>query len=366
MPGAPKAEQTSIVTLSLKAKKDEELRVVDYDFRERSPEERTPAPQGFLTALMSREQVAERIGVVDAAGSFFELLEVLVSGPTDEEFAALSLRRVTADLTYGTPADAVAPETESLVFAGGQTGDKTWFVKRRGRASLACTLELTYEFGRDGTVDGDSLTYRAGPREHTGRALSIRPYDDVAVLAVEVGRGRLPDSVRDVDVALDYADAASGFTAHQQLRLPPGEPQPLAQRRWQVRSRSAQDLSYTMTATLVFDDATVLALPPQRTAESLVRVNGRFRGTRMLLVQPNVTSPELTSIVVDVAYDDPGAGYFRRFQRMLTATAPVPADGQAPPPPAWQPVTLSWPILDAARQRALRADDHRRRARRHQ
>ena len=66
----------------------------------------------------------ERIHHVDLASPFFELLEVLVTGPSDEEFAALSLRGVTAELTYGRPGGptsggTVPPETESLLFRPG-------------------------------------------------------------------------------------------------------------------------------------------------------------------------------------------------------------------------------------------------------
>src|SRR6185312_13455374 len=73
IPGAPpgQAPKTSIVTLSLKAKREEELRVVDYDFSERSPEERTHAPQGFLATLLSKDEVAARTHRVDLASDFF-------------------------------------------------------------------------------------------------------------------------------------------------------------------------------------------------------------------------------------------------------------------------------------------------------
>ncbi|HEX2705251.1 MAG TPA: hypothetical protein VHM65_05795, partial [Candidatus Lustribacter sp.] len=80
-----------------------------------------------------------------------------------------------------------------------------------------------------------------------------------------------------------------------------------------------------------------------------------------------------TSMTVEVRYDDAAAGYARRFTQVLTpvpAAAPVPTEpapptgpvapaGQTPTTPAppaaspgsrWAPVTMSWPILDAARQ----------------
>ncbi|HEX2704840.1 MAG TPA: hypothetical protein VHM65_03715, partial [Candidatus Lustribacter sp.] len=379
MPTIPGAGQTSIVTLSLKAKRDEELRTVDYDFSERSPEERTHAPQAFIASLLSAEEMAARIHHVDLASDFFELLEVLVSGPSAEEFAALGLRSVTIDLRYGgeeagsgIPADAgsgIPADADSLVFRPGSPSDLTWAVRRKGRHTLGYTAAVTYEFNREGSVDADALTYRIPPRPETGRTLSVRPYDDLAILDVEVDLGRLDPGVRDVDVTLAYDDPATGFTAQHQLRLSPATPLPLEQRRWQVRTTTAGTRAYTAHSVLTFTDGAVFALPPVTTSEHLARIDAPFRASRSLLVQPNVTSDDVTSMTVEVRYDDAAAGYARRFTQVLTpspALAPAPADptvpasaaGQtpAPTPPAaspgsrWAPVTLSWPILDAARQ----------------
>lgn len=349
----------SIVSLSLKMKSEEELRTIDFDFTQRAPEERTHAPQGFISTLLSAAEVKDRIHHVDLASPFFELLEVLVTGPSDEEFEALSLRSVTADLTYGKPGGPAAPDTESLLFRPGATGDRTWAVKRNGRPSLAYTVDLVYEFSRDGGVDGDSLTYRTGPREHTGRTLSIRPYDDVAVLDVEVERGRMPGDVRDVDVVLDYR--SDEFAAHHQVRLPKDTVPPIDQRRWQVRTKlpssatpgrptagGTPTLQYTATPTLTFDDGAVLALPPVTSTERLLRVDAPFTATRQLLVQPAVTAQDVTAITVEVAYEDDKAGYTRSFVRTFT---PGSTDAAGNPVPGWKPETLTWPIMDGSRQK---------------
>ena len=343
---AATTQPQSIVSLSLKMKSEEELRTIDFKFSQRAPEERTHAPQGFITTLMSANEVRERIHHVDLASPFFELLEVLVTGPSDEEFAALSLRSVTAELTYGKPGDPVPQETESLLFRPGATGDRTWAVKRRGRPSLAYTVDLVYEFSRDGSVDGDSLTYRTGPRERTGRTFSIRPYDDVSVLDVEVELGRLPDGVRDVDVTLEYK--SEDFDARQQLRLPTAQVPPLAQRRWQVRTRQHDGDSYQATAVLTFDDGAVLPLPPVTSTERLLRVDAPFTATRQLLIQPAVTAADVSAITVEVAYDDDKAGYHRSFVRTFK---PSTTDATGAAVPGWQPETLTWPIMDGTRQK---------------
>ncbi len=356
VPGQGGQSMPSIVTLSLKMRKDEESRTIDYDFSLRAPEERTHAPQAFLGALLSKDQLAQHIHQVDLASPFFELLEVLVSGPSAEEFAALSLTTVTVDLTYGGPGDPVPPESGTLQFRAAGITDLTWAAKRRGRPTLAYSYEITYEFSRGGGVDADVLTYRTPPRTHTGRTLGIRPYDDFTVLDVEAENGRLPAEVTAVDIALDYHDQASGFSAHQDLRLPTAAVPPPAQRHWQVRVRQAEAEQYTANASLTFADGSVFALPPIVSGEPLLRIDAPFTATRTLLVQPNVTSPDVTSITVEITYDDDIGKYHRRFLQTLVPTVPTAANGTTPPPgtpapPAsWLPVTLSWPILAAARQ----------------
>lgn len=362
IPTLPGGQQSALVTLSLKAVREEELREVAYDYSERSPEQRTHAPQAFLPTMLSAAELAARTHHVDLASDFFELLQVLVSGPSAEEFQALGLRSVSVDLSYGDGEQAssgVAPDTGTLAFRPGSPSDLTWAVRRKGRATLGYTAALTYEFERDQDVASDALTYRTPPRPETGRTLSIRPYDDLAVLDVEVDLGRLDPGVRDVDVTLDYRDPASGFAAHHQLRLTPAAPAPIVQRTWQVRLASAGNRSYSATSVLTFDDGAVLTLPPVSTTSSLLRVDAPFRGTRSLLIQPNVTTADVTSMTVEVAYEDQAAGYARRFTRILTPAGDPPVAGSpavppVPPPlpgPArWSTVVLAWPILDPAKQ----------------
>ncbi len=370
LPGAGAQAPPSIVTVSLKAKKDEELRSVDYDFSERSPEERTHAPQAFIATMLSREEMAARTHHIDLANDFFELLQVLVCGPSAEEFVALGLRSVTVDLAYGAGEEASSGhpvDTATLLFRPGGPTELTWAVRRKGRRTLGYTAAITYEFARSGAVDADSLTYVVPARPRAGRTLSVRPYDDVAVLDVEVDLGRLDPGVRDVDVVLEFDDPRTGFAARQQLRLSPASPAPREARTWQVRTATASTAAYRATSTLTFTDGAVFALPAVTSSEPLVRVDAPFRATRTLLIQPNVSSPDVTSITVELRYTDPAAGYQRRFVQALTPspatvppTAGPPGAGPAavppaavPPtavPPLWAPATVAWPILDADRQ----------------
>jgi hypothetical protein len=172
------------ITLRARAEITQELKTVVYDFRERSPEERFHAPQSFLPVLLSPQELDRRIHRIDLNSDFFELLEVLVSGPSPEEFQALGIREVKIDLTYGQPGDSLPPESETLLFRPESSGDKNFAVKRRGRKSLAYSYVLTYEFLKRSATDSDTFRYELAPRVATSRTLRINPNVDFGALNV--------------------------------------------------------------------------------------------------------------------------------------------------------------------------------------
>ncbi|MBI4278527.1 MAG: hypothetical protein HY660_08735, partial [Armatimonadetes bacterium] len=70
--------------------------------------------------------------------------------------------------------------------------------------------------------------------------------------------------------------------------------------------------------------------------DPLLRVDAPFRQERKLLVHPNVTSPQITQLTVELEYADPANAYERRF--LITLDAPFASK------------TFAWPILDPNRQ----------------
>lgn len=325
------------VGLTLKMKTTEELKTVTYDFRERSPEERVHAPQGFLPLLLGKAELERRIHRIDLQNAFFETLQVLVSGPTPAEFAALGIRQVEATLTYGEAGDAAPPESQTLLFRPDATGDKTFAAPRRGRASLGYTAAVAYEFTRQAGTDGDGFRYEIAPRPRTGRTVQINPYEDFGVLDVEVEPGRLHADVRAVDVHLAYRAPHGDYGADEHFRLLPGDADPTpARRHWQVRTRETALAPYTVTSTFTFADGGVYEAAPFTATDPLLRVDSPFRQDRRLLIRPNVTAPQITQITVELEYADAPNRYTRRSLVTLD------------PPFAAREVT--WPLLDPNRQ----------------
>lgn len=329
------SSQGKPVGITLRFKRAEELKTVTYSFSERAPEERTHAPQGFVQVLLDPASLQQRMQMIDLQSDFFELLEVLVAGPSKEEFEALNIRQVEATLSYGTPTDGLPLEQETLVFRPDTSGDKTFAVKRRGRKSLAYNLGLTYEFARRAGVDSDAFRYKLPARSDTSRAPRINPYADFGVLEVEVEPGRIHHEVREVDVRLAYSAPDGLLEAEQHVRFDPRAPLP-APPRWQVRTRAVDVAPYTATYTFVFDDNTAYQAPPVQSTEPLLRVDAPFRHERTLLIRPNITTPQITQVQVEIEYEDRPSRYARR--RLVSLDAPFATQ------------TVAWPILDPNQQ----------------
>lgn len=326
------------VVLTLEHKRSEELKDVEYHFHERAPEERSHAPQGFLPVLLSPQDLQQRIHHINLGSSFFDLLEVLVTGPSTEVFEQLNIRQIEATLTYGTPGDAVPPKRETLLFRPDSTGDKVFAARRDGRKSLAYTAALTYEFDRAAGSDTDGFRYEIPPRTVTGRSLLINPYADFGVLDVEIEWGRIHPDVREVDLHLVYPVPDARFQASEQIRLRATDGQPAARRqRWQVRTRETEIIPYTVTATFVFQDGSSYQSPPQTFSDPLLRVDAPFQYERELLIRPNPISQEITEITVELEYEDAAHRYRRR--RLVNLQAP------------FHSVQESWPILDPNQRR---------------
>ncbi len=333
--GAAAAATTS-VGFSLKFQRQESLVTSSYHFSERAPEKRVHAPQAFLALLVTEAEFERRVHRIDLQHAFFETLDVLVTGPTKQELESLRIRQVEVILTYGEAGDAVLAESRALLFRPDSTGDKLFSVKRRGRRSLGFSYSLTYEFIADASVDADSLRLEFPDRRSTGRTLLVNPLRDFGVLQVEVEPGRIDGSIKQSDVQLQYGAEQGGFTATQSFRLNLRDGSAAPVRRWQVRTREQASTPYTVTSSFLFDNDESYAAPPVASTEPLLRIDSPFQHRRKLLIKPNVVSPNITQLTVEVEYEDLVGKYRRRFSEAL----------QAP----FQSRELSWPILDASRQ----------------
>ncbi|HST67430.1 MAG TPA: hypothetical protein VLM05_19815, partial [Mycobacteriales bacterium] len=263
LPGQPKA-QTALVNLTLEVKRTDELRTVTYDFSERAPEERRHAPQAFLPALLTEQQLAGATHLVDLGGRFFDTLEVLVTGPAPADFADLGIRQVTATIDYG-------GRREPLLFRADSTGDKVFAATRGGRPSLDYALDVAYDLDRGGAVSGDSFRYELPTRREVSRAVLLNPGADFGFLDVELEAGRLPDGLAELEVALSYgADDGFRTTSTFQLDGTGAGASTAGNPHWRVRTREVDLAPYQVACTWHFADGTSWAQPPYETTQRLL------------------------------------------------------------------------------------------------
>ena len=335
------AASKSLVSLTLQYKKTEELKTVTYDYDERSPEERRLAPQAFLPLLVDKQTLESSIHRVNLHDPFFETLDVLVTGPTQDDFSLLGIRQAEATVTYGMPGDPVAPVTGTLLFRTDSTGDKHFATARQDRPSLDYSLAVAYDLDRTGDVTGDAFRYELPAKRETSRVVLLNPNADFGFLDVEVELGRLPDGIAEAEAVLSYTTPTSGFSTSKSLRLAPwpadpGASPPAANPHWRVRTQEPGLAPYSVACTWHFADGASYAQPPYVSREPLLVLDTPFAHSRTLLVRPNVTSEAISQVTVEIEYADPAHDYERSF--LLTLA----------PPYATQ--TLVWPIVDEAVQ----------------
>ncbi len=310
------------ISLTLKVERSYENKFIKYDFSERMPEKRRHAPQAFLPLLMSEQALQERIQRVGLNNNFFQTVQVLTTGPTEQEFSDLGIRQVSANFAYG-------QVQQTLLFRPNSTGDKVFAASRGGRDSLAYTVQLTYDFLHNSGIDTDSFQYTLPMETHVGQSLFINPRRDFGSLTVEIEAGRIDVSVKQIDVELHYTSTDGHFSTNELLRI--DLPQ-ITSSSWRVRTTEPMDSQYTSQVTYVFDDDTVWQAPETIHTEPLLRIDAPFSHERTLLIRPNVIADTFTEITLEVLYSDIDHGYERSFIVHLT--------------PPFASTELCWPILD--------------------
>lgn len=310
------------ISLTLKVERSYENKFIKYDFSERMPEKRRHAPQAFLPLLMSEQALQERIQRVDLSNKFFQTIQVLTTGPTEQEFTDLGIRQVSANFSY-------EQVQQTLLFRPNSTGDKVFAASRGGRDSLAYTVQLTYDFLHNSGIDTDSFQYTLPVETHVGQSLLINPRRDFGSLNVEIEAGRIDVTVKQIDVVLHYTSDDGHFSAEELLRI--DLPQ-ITSSSWRVRTTEPIDPQYTAQVTYFFDDDTVWQAPETIRTEPLLRIDAPFSHERSLLIRPNVITDTFTEITLEVLYSDIDHGYERSFIVHLV--------------PPFASTELCWPILD--------------------
>lgn len=347
--GGPAGAAAASGSLGLTLKFEQETAHLSgtFSYESRMPVTRTDAPQAFLQALVPPAEHARHTTVVDlgTASAFFERVEAIVSLPEDQTFADLHLRQAVVSMAYGEGDPARPPEIKPplICLPGSGKRNRLLAFMRKGRPSMAVSYDITYEFDDPVGATVDRSRYVTPRQVSTTRAVMVDPLGDFGYRRLTLRPGRIPADVAEISVDADFATPSGAFTASRRFRLTAPFNRPVADMApdgadWPIRTEEKGAGTFTLTPSFVFAGGDIWTAPPVAADAPFHTLDAPFRATRQLVVQPNVLSPSVEGIDVEVTYDDSAADYRRRFRQTLT--------------PPFQSLTLQWPILDPDRREA--------------
>lgn len=317
-----------------------------YNYEARMPASRTDAPQAFLQTLIAPEDAADHTTVVNlgTASAFFDRVEAIVSLPEAEVFQQLNLRQAVVSMAYGEGDPARPPEVKPpLICIPGETRHRRIAFQRNGRSSMAVSYDITYEFDDPVGATVDRSRYVTPRQVSASRAVMIDPRGDFGYRQLVLRPGRIPADVAEISVDAAFRTDSGGFTGTRRFRLSAPFTRSIAEvapdgADWPIRTEEKGPGQFQLRPTFVFAEGGTWTAPAEVPASHFHTLDAPFRAERQLVVQPNILSPTVEGIDIEVEYDDPAAAYRRRFRTTLS-----------PPFAAW---TQRWSILDENRRTA--------------
>ena len=317
-----------------------------FSYSSRMPVSRTDAPQAFLQTLIGPDDHDEHTTVINlgTASAFFDRVEAIVSLPQDETFAEMNLRQAVVSMSYGEGDPSRPPDVKPpLICQPGGERNRVLAFHRNGRPSMAVTYDITYEFDDPVNATVDRSRYVTPRTTSTSRSVMVDPRGDFGYRRLVLRPGRIPADVAEISLDADFATPSGAFTASRGFRLTAPFDRPIAEiapdgAEWSIRTEEKGPGIFRLTPTYVFTEGGVWTAPQQVAESPFFTLDAPFRALRRLIVQPNVLSPSVEGIDIEVEYDDAPADYRRRFRATLV--------------PPFAALTLQWSILDEDRRSA--------------
>ena len=315
-----------------------------FSYNSRMPVARTDAPQAFLQTLIDPDDHAEHTTVINlgTASAFFDRVEAIVSLPEDKTFAEMNLRQAVVSMAYGEGDPSRPPDVKPpLICRPGGERNRVLAFHRNGRPSMAVSYDISYEFDDPVNATVDRSRYVTPRQTSTSRSVMVDPRGDFGYRRLILRPGRIPVDVAEISLAADFETPSGDFTASRGFRLTGPFNRPIAEiapdgADWTIRTEEKGHGTFRLTPTFVFAEGGVWTAPQQVAESSFFTLDAPFRAQRQLIVQPNVLSPSVEGIDVEIEYDDSPADYRRRFRATLI--------------PPFQALTLQWSILDEDRR----------------
>jgi hypothetical protein len=301
--GADKA----LVTFKLRYVRKEERKRFSLVLDRAEAVQRVYAPQGFFSELAGRLEGPTHFVDVDLDDPFFRALTVDVQCGVD--FAALGLVSINVALSYGRDDDPGGPKTADLIFDRDHTGTQRFSVFMNAALDLEYRYRIEYNFAATGPWRAKDISYTFSG-ETDDRTLELDPSRHLGFLEVTVEPTDIdPEALSFTDVQLHYQDGG-GWEQRSSLLVKADSPV----QTWRVRTadRAQQAYSYRFAHTL--SDGSVVTTDPVTTTSSHVAVVDPFVGRLDISIAPAWDPQKVRTVLVDLAYDDPGNAYHRELR----------------------------------------------------
>ena len=323
--------QTSVdIGFQLQYKRQEELKIVTYDYNVVAPETRTHAPNGFFSALLSDTEKEQHLREIDLRDRFFEVLDVDVS--TTADFEALDLQALIVDLQYGGTPDNPSV-TGSAEFTPTQK-DPEHFQAFFEEENYSYRYKLNYKFGQSEAIAAQHHDYETPWRTTTSRALIAHPPDDIALLHVFLEPGVVDwEVVSRIETRLIYEDPAHQFSTERKFLLAQDSPR----QEWIVRLTNPALRTYKMENRWHLKDLSELQGKVTEEQVPHLFVGDPFDDRLQITIFPQVEASNVARISVELFYEDPPNDFEVRKQ--------VELEG-----PEFRRTSVTIPLMDSKRR----------------
>jgi hypothetical protein len=290
-------EATSPVSLgySFKHINREDVKHLTVNFAESDAMEVHIVPQGHLAGLMDALKQFPRSHFVRSVkfdDPFFQRYSLIVRSGS----AILSdqIDSMIVNLTYGNH------DPRSVAFDATNTKEKVeWALD----PSIGWTVQYDVQisFKPDAPV-GKSSTIKAGPFFASGHEIEINPRNFYALLPIEVHAVAVPwDRYAQIEVDLEYVDAANGLDLHQTLILNSAAPKGT----WPIRLSDPGRTSFRYRTTYYPAAGPSIRGDWQDTDQAIISVRDLFSDVLKVTLMPAGDFSKVLRFVVTMAYSDP-------------------------------------------------------------
>jgi hypothetical protein len=300
------------IGFTLQYKKQEELKVADFDFSVIAPETRTHAPNGFFSALLGKTDKSKLIHEINLDDPFFKILEVNLT--TTDDFQSLDIQAITVDMQYG-------GTTTKPAVVGTATFTPTKKDLQRFMASIAGSdfsyrRQLTYSFGQSEAIAAQKFKLTTPWQTTTSRALIVHPPEDVPMIHVYLEQGVVDwDMVTQIETHLVYEDTDNNFRSERIFMINKDS----KRQEWIVRVTNPELTSYQVQHRWFLKDLSQIRGKVETHTEAHLFVGDPFLDRLPITVDPHVDAANVGRINVELHYEDPANNFIVRKQVELEA-----------------------------------------------